>query len=152
MPGITYLNHLKHAYQPETEGEHLLISDTSFYKLNEETAWLIKELPDHGTEETFLSHLSGLGLKAPEDIFQRLVSIKALEEKPHISSSDILKKIFNPKISIIPAKKQDAYSDPIRPVFQSKSATIPIQIGHRSEANRPPPAGGIWLTSQATAF
>ena len=38
-----------------------------------------------------------------------------------------------------------AYSDPIRPVFQSKSATIPKQISH--PLNRV-----FWLTSQAAAF
>lgn len=107
MPGIIFVNHLKHAYNPETEGGHLLISDTSFYRMTEETAWLIKELPAQGSEETFLNHLSGLGLKTPDDIFRRLVSIKALEEKSDLSPSDLLRKIFNPKIRIIPAKMQE---------------------------------------------
>ena len=108
MPGIIYVNHLKHAYHPKTDGAHLLISDTSFYRLNEETAWLIKELPAQGAEEIFISHLSDLGLKAPDDIFRRLVSLKALEEIPRLGPSNLLKKIFNPKIRIIPAKTQEA--------------------------------------------
>ncbi len=109
MSEVVYENHLKHAYSVKSEGERLIITSTSFYQLSEETAWLIAELPDNGSEDLYFRHLAGLGLSEPRKIFDRLISIKALIEKRGHSLVTIFKRILNPKIQIIPPQIQERF-------------------------------------------
>lgn len=62
MPDVVYENHLKHAYSVKSGEKRLIITSTSFYQLSEETAWLIGELPDNGSEAIYSRHLANLGL------------------------------------------------------------------------------------------
>lgn len=102
-----YENHLKKAYSVKDEHTLLFITDTSCYQLNEETAWLIACLPDSGGKELFFSSLSALGLKTPQKIFDRLVSIGVLQKRRNRSWKDTLGSILTPKIKFLPAHTQE---------------------------------------------
>lgn len=107
MAEVVYENHLKHSYSVKPEGKRYVITNTSFYKLSEETAWLIEELPDNGTEDLYFTHLASLGLNDPRKIFDRLITIKVLVEKERHSLATISKRIFNPKIQILSPQTQE---------------------------------------------
>jgi len=109
MSEVIYENHLKSAYSVGAEGERLAITETSFYRLSNETAGLIEELPASGPRGLFLKHLSELGLNAPEEILRHLVAIGALTEKKHRTGPRaILKKILNPRFQIIAPRIQES--------------------------------------------
>lgn len=107
MAEVVYENHLKNAYSVKPEGKRFVITSTSFYQLSEETAWLIGELPDKGSEDLYFTHLASLGLNDPRKIFGRLVTIKVLIEKRRQSMATIFKRITNPKVQILAPKTQE---------------------------------------------
>lgn len=104
-----YENHLKKAYFTSGGRKHLAITDTSCYHLGEETCWLIAGLPDSGGKELYLNSLSGLGLDAPQKIFDRLVSISVLQEKKRRSWKDVLGIVLTPKIKLLSAQFQEKF-------------------------------------------
>lgn len=108
MSEVLYENHLKSAYLVRIEGQRLAITETSFYRLSDETAGLIEELPAAGPRSLFFKYLSDLGLNAPEDIFGRLVEIGALTEKRGPGPKAILKRIMSPRIRIITPQIQES--------------------------------------------
>lgn len=107
MSEATYENHLKSAYSVSAEGTRFAITSTSFYRLTDETAVLLNELPDRGPRQLFLKHLSELGLNTPEEIFNRLVAIGALAEIRKRGPRTIVKRILNPRIQIITPQIQE---------------------------------------------
>lgn len=109
MSEVVYENHLKHAYSVKSNGKQLVITDTSFFQLSEEAAWLIGELPDTGSETSYLQHLSDLGLNEPHEIFNRLVSINALRIKRSQNLANIFKRIINPKVQILTSQIQEKF-------------------------------------------
>ena len=104
---VVYENHLKKAYSVKNEQKHLIITDTSCYQLNEETAWLIAGLPDSGGKELFFTSLSNLGLKTPQKIFDKLISIGVLQKKQKHSWKDTFVNILTPKIKLLSAQAQE---------------------------------------------
>ena len=106
MSVVLYENHLKKAYPVESGEAFFLITATSFYSLNKETAWLIEQLPFFGTEKSFLEHLSLMGLDNPLEVSSRLISLGALKKKENHSSLHFLKCIFTPKIQLISPRIQ----------------------------------------------
>ena len=108
MPEVIYENHLKSAYSVSAEGKRFAITETSFYRLSDETAGLIEELPVYGPRGLFLKRLSGLGLNAPEEIFGRLVEIGALTEKRRRGLKAVFKGILSPRIQIITPRIQES--------------------------------------------
>lgn len=104
---VIYENHLKQAYFAVAPGKHLAITDTSCYRLGEETRWLIARLPDSGGKEFYFTALSGLCLDAPQQIFARLVSLGVLREKKRRSLKDVLRMALTPKINLLPAQLQE---------------------------------------------
>ncbi len=104
---VIYENYLKKAYSVKDEQTLLVITDTSCYQLNEETAWLIAGLPASGGQESFFISLYGLGIKAPQKIFDRLVSIGVLQKRPKHSWKDTLGSILTPKIKFLSAQTQE---------------------------------------------
>ncbi|HOI41543.1 MAG TPA: hypothetical protein PK523_01235 [Elusimicrobiales bacterium] len=108
MPDVIYENHLKSAYAVSAEGKRLAITETSFYRLSDETAGLIEELPSDGPRDLFLKRLSELGLYTPEEIFGRLVEIGALTEKRRFGPKTLLKRFLNPRFQIITSRIQES--------------------------------------------
>lgn len=102
-----YENHLKGAYSVASGDKSLAITDTSCYRLNEETAWLVAELPGSGGEEEFLASLSGLGLNEPGKIFGRLRAIGVLKKKEPRGWRGTLRAALAPRIKLIPARLQE---------------------------------------------
>lgn len=117
---VVYENHLKKAYSVKNDYRHLAITDTSCYQLNEETAWLIAELPDKGEKELYFNSLSHLGLNEPNKIFDILFSIGVLRVKGKRSWKDLSKKLLAPSIKLLSAQVQEK----IFKLFRSDPASI----------------------------
>ena len=79
---MVYENYLKKAYSFKDERKHLAITDSSCYKLNEETAWLIAGLPDTGGKGSYFNSLSGLGVNEPQKYSTGLSRSVLREKKP----------------------------------------------------------------------
>jgi hypothetical protein len=101
QPEIVYENPLRSAYQVSANGGRFAVTATSFYRLSDETAVLIEELPASGPRNAYLKHLAELGLNAPEEIFGHLVLIGAIRKKRKATPWTIVKRILSPRIQII---------------------------------------------------
>lgn len=106
---VIYENHLKKAYSVKDGQKHLAITDTSCYHLGEETACLVTELPASGGKELYFNSLAGLGIEAPQKIFDRLLSLGVLQEQKKRTWKDALGMVFSPKIRLLPAQLQEKF-------------------------------------------
>ena len=104
---IVYENYLKKAYSFKDERKRLAITDSSCYQLNEETAWLIAGLPDNGGKVAYFNSLSGMGVKEPQKIFDRLVLIGVLREKTPRSWKGVVGSFLTPRIKLLSAQLQE---------------------------------------------
>lgn len=113
IPGPIYENHLKTAYSVKKAEECLAITETSCYHLSEETDWLIGGLRESGAREDYIGQMSGMGLNAPEKIFDRLLAIGVLKERRKTSWRDRVRALVTPTIKLLPAQLQERAFGPL---------------------------------------
>lgn len=105
---IMYENHLKPGYAVENGPDSLIITDSSCYRLAEETLWLVTRLPGIGERGEYFKALNGLGLACPQKIFDRLVSLGVLREaEPKKRLKSVMMSLVQPNIRLIPPKAQE---------------------------------------------
>ena len=107
-----YINELKNQYSVKRDDTRLIITLEACFNLNEETLFLINNLPLTGLKDDYLKELKTLGIDEPEKIFEKLVSIQVLKEKV---SKPFIKRIgsflFQPNLHLISAKLQENISN-----------------------------------------
>lgn len=105
-----YENHLKPGYAVENGPDSLIITDTSCYRLAEETLWLVSKLPGKGERGEYFKALSELGMAYPQKIFDRLIALGVLREAaPRRIFRSVIKNLLQPSIRLIPAKAQERF-------------------------------------------
>lgn len=105
-----YENHLKPGYAVENGADSLLITDSSCYRLAEETLWLVARLPATGERGEYFQSLSALGLEYPQKIFERLLSLGVLREAaPKRRLRAFFKYLIQPSIRLIPPGVQEKF-------------------------------------------
>jgi hypothetical protein len=105
---IMYENHLKPGYAVENGPDSMIITDSSCYRLAEETLWLVTHLPDAGERGEYFNALAALGMEYPQKIFDRLLSLGVLREaagKKTLKSA--IMRVIQPSIRLIPPKAQE---------------------------------------------
>lgn len=103
----TYENPLRHAYSVRNGEQTLAITDTSCYNLPEATAWLTANLPAAGGKTDYLAAMAALGLNEPEKIFDKLLSIGALQAKAARTWKSTFSAAISPKLRLLPAQLQE---------------------------------------------
>jgi len=101
MPVTIYENYLKSAYKVIFGDGLLIIDEKSCYRVSGETGFLIDELPESGSEETYLKFMAGIGLNQPSEIFHRLVQISLLRKKTKHGLRDVVNLILRPRIPLV---------------------------------------------------
>lgn len=105
---IIYENHLKPGYAVENGPDSMIITDSSCYRLAEETLWLVTRLPSVGERAEYFKALAGLGLEYPQKIFARLLSLGVLREAaPKKRLLSFLRALLQPSVTLIPPKAQE---------------------------------------------
>lgn len=103
-----YENHLKPGYAVENGPDSLIVTDTSCYRLAEETLWLVSKLPGAGERGEYFKALSALGVEYPEKIFDRLLSLGVIREAVPVKRlKSLLKNLLQPSIRLIPPQAQE---------------------------------------------
>ena len=108
MSDEIFENHLKGDYVVESGGAFLIIAARSCYRVQEEAAWLIANLPKKGTKQKYQQDLSRLGIDEARKILDRLIAIGVLRLK---SDRGALRKLAGalliPDIRLLPARWQE---------------------------------------------
>lgn len=109
-----YFNELKGQYSVEKNGARLIITLDVCFNLNEETLFLIENLPVSGEKENYLDALKALGINDAEKIFEKLVAIQVLKEKaPKPLLNSVASFLFHPNLHLIPAGFQEKLFAPV---------------------------------------
>ncbi len=105
---VIYENHLKPGYAVDNGPDSMIITESSCYRLAEETLWLVTRLPAAGEPAEYFKAMSGLGLDYPQKIFDRLVNLGVLREAaPKRRMKALLTSIIQPNITLIPPRAQE---------------------------------------------